>query len=76
VLLAYGECRHAVAKCVTRFGDGCKDVCARRSTDSGASFGALEVLARHAGQNTAVWDAAAKRVILQFVSLRNGTRTG
>ena len=69
VLLAFAECRHSM-------GDGCnpigfnssgpRDVCTRRSTDSGGSWGQLSVLVKEAGQNTAVWDAATKTVVLQF----------
>lgn len=69
VLLAFAECRHSV-------GDGCnptglkstgpRDVCTRRSTDSGGSWSPLEVLVRNAGQDTAVWDELTKTVVLQY----------
>lgn len=69
VLLAFAECRHSV-------GDGCypigingtgpRDICTRRSTDSGASWGAMNVIAKDAAQNTAVWDAATATVVLRF----------
>lgn len=68
-LLAFAECRHSV-------GDGCnptgikssgpRDVCTRRSTDSGSSWGPLEVLVKNAGQDTAVWDEVTKTVVLQY----------
>ena len=69
VLLAFAECRHSV-------GDGCnptglkstgpRDVCTRRSTDTGGSWSPLEVLVRNAGQDTAVWDELTKTVVLQY----------
>ena len=53
-------------------GSGPRDVCTRRSTDSGASWGPLDVLVKDAGQDTAVWDDVSKTVVLQFDSEASG----
>eukprot|EP00040_Diaphanoeca_grandis_P020733 m.110256 g.110256 ORF g.110256 m.110256 type:complete len:478 (-) comp28025_c0_seq3:584-2017(-) len=68
VLLAFSECRRST-------GDGClpgtyrsggqKDVCMRRSTDYGNTWEALNVIAKDAGQDTAVFDEVTGNVILQ-----------
>jgi len=70
VLLAFAECRRST-------GDGCeptgvksagpRDVCARRSVDGGASWGNLTVIAPNAGQDTAVYDAVAKTVVVNVL---------
>ena len=70
VLLAFAECRY-------RTGDGClpgnyraggsRDVCVRRSTDYGESWGPLVVIAKDSGQDTAVYDAVTKHVIVQVL---------
>ena len=70
VLLAFAECRQ-------RTGDGClpgnyraggsRDVCVRRSTDFGASWSPLVVIAKDSGQDTAVYDAVRKQVIVQVL---------
>ena len=90
VLLAFAECR-------LETGDGCfpanytasgrRDVCMRRSTDAGRSWGPLQVLVRDAMQNTPVYDAARGAVVLslnvassegnaQLVSLDSGASWG
>ena len=48
------------------------DICSRRSTDAGASWGALVVLVKDAGQDTAVWDEVTKTVVLQFDGAHEG----
>jgi hypothetical protein len=47
-------------------GSGPRDICTRRSTDTGRSWGPLDVLVKGAGQDTAVWDEITKTVVLQF----------
>ena len=69
VLLAFAECRH-------RTGDGCnhlnytadgpRDICMRRSTDSGTTWGPLCTLVRNSGQDTAVFDETTSTVVLNF----------
>ena len=73
-LLAFAECR-------LRTGDGCnppnismsgrRDVCMRRSTDSGATWGPLTVVVSNASQNTPVFDPATGAVVLSVLTAEN-----
>jgi hypothetical protein len=76
ILLAFAECRRST-------GDGClptgvkssgnRDVCTRRSTDSGVTWSNLTVIVPDAGQDTAVFDAVRKRVVVNvLMSQGNG----
>lgn len=75
VLLAFAECR-------LRTQDGCfpdnitmagrRDICTRKSTDNGRSWGALNVIVQGAAQNTPAYDAARALVILNF-NLQNNS---
>jgi len=72
VLLAFSECRRST-------GDGClpanftsggeRDVCMRRSVDTGVTWGPLIVIAKDAGQDTAVYDAVAKLVVVSLLGV-------
>ena len=74
VLLAFAECR-------MRIGDGCfplnksmmgrKDVCMRRSHDSGETWGPLTVVVPNASQNTPVYDPVRGNVVLNVLTASN-----
>ena len=74
VLLAFAECR-------MRTGDGCfppnitmagrRDVCMRRSTDNGVSWGPLNVVVANASQNTPLFDSSRGTVVLNVLTATN-----
>lgn len=76
LLLAGGGALLAFAECRLVTGDGCnpvnvtmnvrRDVCMRRSTDAGQTWGPLTVLVRSAMQNTPVYDIARAAVVLNI----------
>ena len=75
MLLAFAECR-------LRTQDGCfpynitmsgrRDICTRKSTDDGRSWGNLTVIVQDASQNTPAYDAVRATVILNF-NMNNGS---
>lgn len=67
---------HAFAECRLVTGDGClpdnvtmnggRDICTRKSTDSGQTWGPLTVVVHNASQNTPVFDSGRGTIVLNF----------